>query len=206
MAAVSWNRAVAYCNELSKEMKVELCYTCTGTPQSTLQCGPAGKYSGPSSPIYNCKGFRLPTEAEWEYAYRAGTSTAYYNGNDTQANTCINCSSGGLRAGPIAWYCGNSGNKLQPIKGKGANAWLLHDMAGNIKEWVDDWYVENLGNGPRTNPWRDLAGPKKSKVMRGGSFLTAPLHVRAAYRANFEPSSTSSGYIHHGFRCVRTLK
>ncbi len=206
VAAVSWNKAALYCNALSKEMKVEQCYTCTGTPQTTLQCTAAGKFSGPASPIYNCKGFRLPTEAEWEYAYRAGTSTAFYNGNDALKSSCLNCSTGGIRADPIAWYCGNSGNTLRPIKGKGANRWLLYDMPGSIEEWVDDWYVENLGSGPRTNPWRDLAGPKKTRVLRGGSYLSGPFTLRAAYRADFEPSSTSSAYVYHGFRCVRTLK
>ena len=206
VAAVSWSKAALYCNALSTEMSLESCYTCTGTPQTTLQCGQAGQFSGPSNPIYNCKGFRLPTEAEWEYAYRAGTSTAYYNGDDASKTSCYDCSSTGVRAFPIAWYCANSTNKLRPIKGKGANNWLLYDMAGNIKEWVDDWYVENLGTGPRTNPWRDLQGPNKTKALRGGSFLTAPATLRAAYRDGFEPQSTSSSYIHHGFRCVRTLK
>ena len=79
-------------------------------------------------------------------------------------------------------------------------------MPGSIEEWVDDWYVENLGSGPRTNPWRDLAGPKKTRVLRGGSYLSGPFTLRAAYRADFEPSSTSSAYVYHGFRCVRTLK
>jgi formylglycine-generating enzyme len=206
VSAVSWSQAVHYCNALSKEMSLEECYTCTGTPKTTLQCGPAGKFSGPSSPIYKCKGFRLPTEAEWEYAYRAGSSTAYYNGDDVSKTSCFNCSSTGIRAFPIAWYCGNSASKLRPIKGKGANRWLLYDMAGSIKEWVDDWYVENLGTGPRTNPWRDLQGPKPMKTLRGGSYLSAPAYIRAAYRSGFEPSSTSSAYVVHGFRCVRTLK
>ena len=204
--AVSWSRAAAYCNELSKEMTLEECYTCTGTPQSGLRCGPAGKFSGPSSPIYNCVGFRLPTEAEWEYAYRAGSSTAYYNGDDASEAACMECSSTGVRAFPIAWYCGSSNNKLQPIKGKGANRWLVYDLPGSAEEWVDDWYVENLGTGPRTDPWRDLQGPKKSKVLRGGSFLSAPAFVRAAHRDHGEPESSASAYIDHGFRCVRTLK
>ena len=204
--AVSWSKAAAYCNELSKAMKLELCYGCTGTIQSSLSCGPAGKFNSPGNPIYHCKGFRLPTEAEWEYAYRAGSQTAFYNGDDALASACFDCSSTGVRAYGIGWYCNNSSNKLHAGKLKGYNLWLLYDMPGNAREWVDDWYHADLGTAAVTNPWRDLAAKAKTKVLRGGSFLAAPDYLRAARRQSFEPSSTSTMYRYNGFRCVRTLK
>jgi len=179
VAAVSWNGAVAYCNELSKEMKLELCYDCTGTVGSSIQCGYNGKFHA-SNPIYNCKGFRLATEAEWEYAYRAGSSSGYFNGRIGSSKECLDCSSTHIKPFGVAWYCGNSQNIMRPIKGKQPNRWLLYDMAGSAMEWVDDWYVENLGSGPRTNPWRDQPGPKKTRVLRGGSWLSPPSYIRAA--------------------------
>ena len=180
--------------------------TCTGTVQSSLQCGPLGKFVSPGNPIYNCKGFRLPTEAEWEYAYRATTQTAYYNGDDALASACFNCSSTGIRAYSIGWYCGNASDKLHPGQLKGQNPWLLYDMPGNAREWVDDWYHEDLGAAAVVNPWKDLAAKSQTKVLRGGSWLAAPDHLRAARRNSFEPSSTSTSYRYNGFRCVRTTK
>ena len=204
--ALSWSAAALYCNELSKAMKLEQCYSCTGSIQSSLQCGPQGKFNSQGNPIYNCKGFRLPTEAEWEYAYRAGTTTAFYTGDDVQASACLDCSTSGIRAYAIGWYCGNASQKLHAGKLKGTNPWLLHDMPGNANEWVDDWYHKDLGAAAVVNPWRDLADASAKKVLRGGSFATAPQQLRAAYRGSFEPSSTSTLYRYNGFRCVRTLK
>ena len=206
VTAVSWNGAAAYCNELSRAMKLEQCYSCTGSIQASLQCGPATMFHSPGNPIYNCKGFRLPTEAEWEYAYRAGSQTAYYNGDDALASACFDCSSTGIRAYSIGWYCTNAGSKLHAGKLKGQNPWLLYDMPGNASEWVDDWYHQDLGAAAVVDPWKDLAAKAKEKVLRGGSWPTAPDHLRAARRNSFEPSSTSTLYRYNGFRCVRTLK
>ncbi|MCK5799219.1 MAG: formylglycine-generating enzyme family protein [Deltaproteobacteria bacterium] len=201
VTAVSWHLAAYYCNALSTKEGKPNCYTCAGAPQSALTCGPA------VSPIYGCKGYRLPTEAEWEYAYRAKTTTAYYNGDNTQSSDCINCKSASVGAFQIAWYCGNSANVLHPVQKKIPNPWLLYDMAGNANEWVDDWYHEDLGTPDVTNPWKAKppVGKPERKVLRGGFWLVSPLHLRAAYRDNFEPSSTSTSYQYNGFRCVRTL-
>ena len=204
VGSASWNQAAAYCNALSTKEGKSLCYTCTGS-NYTRQCEVDWKWNSGGKKIYHCPGYRLPTEAEWEYAYRAGTETAYYNG-DGKASDCLDCSSGGLKAGAIAWYCGNSGSVLRPVKGKAPNACGIHDMAGNMKEWTDDWYLADLGKAQANDPWINSSGAKKEKVIRGGSYLSAPSRLRAAYRTSFEPSSSASSGRWNGFRCVRSLK
>jgi formylglycine-generating enzyme required for sulfatase activity len=125
------------------------------------------------------KAYRLPTEAEWEYAARAGTE------DETQ----------GAKRQEVAWYMSNAGYKPHPAGAKRANAWGLHDMLGNVWEWVADFYDE------RVQP----AGPKgpasgKQHVLRGGSFSAHEKNVRVSVHAG-GPGSV----INTGFRVVRDL-
>jgi formylglycine-generating enzyme required for sulfatase activity len=133
---VNWHEAVAYTNTLSQMTGLESCYTCTGSGPA-VSCAPKATFVG--SAIYSCKGYRLPTEAEWERAYRAGTTSAYYAGNNDPAK-CGDCSTPEPLLAGIAWYCANSNGSTHPSAQKIPNAWGLFDMAGNVQEWCHDWY------------------------------------------------------------------
>ena len=111
---------------------------------------------------------RLPTEAEWEYACRAGTQTPFYNGS-TNDNS----------VGTLAWWSRNSFNQTRPVGGKAANGFGLNDMLGNVEELVSDWY-DNYPSAAQTDPQGPLSG--SSHVIRGGSFDKED--VRASYRGN----------------------
>jgi formylglycine-generating enzyme required for sulfatase activity len=137
---------------------------------------------------------RLPTEAEWEYACRAGTETASSFG-DSDADL-----------GDYAWWRGNSGDTTHPVAQKKPNAWGLYDMHGNVWEWCADWYGK-YPKGPATAPsgpatYPSASGP--SRVARGtGSFYDfSPDDFRCAGRTDMDPKIRSD-YI--GFRCAMTL-
>ncbi|MCY2953677.1 MAG: formylglycine-generating enzyme family protein [Planctomycetota bacterium] len=118
------------------------------------------------------KHYRLPTEAEWEYACRAGTKTRFGFGNND----------GDLD--DYAWYRSNSGSKTHPVGGKKANAWGLYDMHGNVWEWCADWYGDYPG-GDATDPSGPATGT--SRVLRGGSWYCFPVYCRAAFRHRYSP-------------------
>src|SRR5262249_22422074 len=129
------------------------------------------------------KTYRLPTEAEWEYACRAGTTGAYAGNLDE-----------------MAWYSGNSDNTTHPVGQKKANAFGLYDMHGNVWEWCQDWYSENYYS---QSPSADPTGPGSGsyRVGRGGGWLSDERPCRSAYRGRVAP-----GYYNGvlGFRLVRT--
>ena len=132
--------------------------------------------------------YRLPTEAEWEYAARAGTDTTRYWGDSTD------------EMGQHAWFTQNSGEKTHPVGQLKPNAWGLYDMMGNVWEWVSDWYGEKYyTNSPRINPTGPNSG--SSRVLRGGGWRYYPDAVRSAYRFDITP-----GLRHYdlGFRLSRT--
>jgi formylglycine-generating enzyme required for sulfatase activity len=139
-------------------------------------------------------GLRLPTEAEWEYACRAGTQTAF--------NLPPNGTNDDGLLGQLAWFgscCGgNSANQTRPVGQKQANNLGLHDMHGNVYEWVEDWY----GSYPST-PQTDPPGPISGtfRVLRGGSWDDDSLSCRASLRVDSNPGSGSGGV---GFRAART--
>ena len=116
--------------------------------------------------------YRLPTEAEWEYAARAGTQTAYHFGDDA------------ARLGAYAWYGDNSDWKPHPVGQKRPNAWGLFDMYGNVSEWVADWY----GEYPR-GAVADPRGPSSgaNRVFRGGSWNCHAPYCGAAGRNRLSP-------------------
>jgi formylglycine-generating enzyme required for sulfatase activity len=132
---------------------------------------------------------RLPSEAEWEYACRAGTTTAFHNGS-SDANT----------AGTIAWYFPNSDNQTHAVGGKAANALGLYDMSGNVFEWVNDWYGSTYYSvSPSTNPLGPVSGT--DRVLRGGSWYFDVRTVRSSYRYVYSPGFT---YRLIGFRVARS--
>ena len=127
--------------------------------------------------------FDLPTEAQWEYACRAGTTTTYYWGNSMDGN--------------YAWYTSNSGSKAHPVGGKTPNAWGLYDMSGNVWEWCLDW-DGTLAYG--TDPKGSSSG--SYRVFRGGSWYDNGSFSTSSFRLIITPSYTSSN---NGFRLSRTL-
>ena len=132
--------------------------------------------------------YRLPTEAEWEYACRAGSATAYCFGDDP------------ARLGEYAWYRKNSGEQTHEVGLKKPNAWGLHDMHGNVWEWCQDRYAVH-GSSPQKDP----SGPEDGvlRVVRGGSWFDYPLPLRSACRGRNLASNKADD---HGFRvvCVQT--
>ena len=192
--SLNWHEAVAYCNALSTQKKLSTCYECTGST-SAVSCEVKQVFSG--SKIYQCKGYRLPTEAEWEHAYRAGTATAYYCGVN-QTSMCTECSYIQGTLDTIAWYCGNSFDKTQPVARKKANGLGCYDLGGNVGEWCHDWYGSYPGSAVT-----DPVGPSSGlfRVVRGGSFASEPRHARAAARSRSLPSARTEEI---GFRCVRS--
>jgi formylglycine-generating enzyme required for sulfatase activity len=188
---VNWYEAAAFCNVMSKSKGLAECFDCTGSGTS-VSCTVKSQYSGQN--YYNCKGYRLPTEAEWEYAYRAGTSTAFYNGDITKTDCGLD-----PNLDKIGWYCGNA-SKTQPVGGKQANAWGLHDMAGNVYEWVYDWYQDSYSGLSGKDP----VGPSTSsvRVRRGGGYDYYAQHCRAADRYGVSPGDR---HRYLGFRFLRSL-
>jgi len=192
---VSWNEAAAYCNALSSAAGQTLCYACTGSGQS-VTCQEAGAYTGKQ--IYDCPGYRLPTEAEWEYAYRGGTQSAYHSGGN-DPSVCAVCSQIDTNLDSIGWYCANSGGTTRAVGQKQANKWGIFDMAGNVWEWCNDRHEGSLGTSPVTDPWGSPSDPER--VLRGGSWVYYASVSRAAYRG-WEASTFRFSDL--GFRCCRS--
>ena len=119
--------------------------------------------------------FRLPTEAEWEYACRAGTDTAFIVGNDTKTT------------GIIGWFGGNANRTLQDVGLKQGNAWGLHDMHGNASEWCHDWYGTFTGAAV-TDPTGPMAGSKRA--FRGGLINSGPSVSHSAFRKGDAPGNS----------------
>ena len=146
-----------------------------------------------STSFMGVTGLRLPTEAEWEYAYRAGTTTAFhsYPGQPTGFNTdSLNVN--------IAWYSANANSQTHAVGGKFANALGLHDMSGNVWEWCQDWYGA-YSSAAQTNPTGPATG--SARLLRGGGCSFDSVSCRASERGGSAPGVH---YYTDGFRVVRT--
>jgi formylglycine-generating enzyme required for sulfatase activity len=130
--------------------------------------------------------YRLLSEAEWEYVCQAGRHDSYCGGNDIES---------------VAWYDGNSGEKTHKVAGKKANAWGLHDMSGNVLEWVEDCWNLGYAAAPSDgSAW--TVGNCSERVLRGGSWSIDPSGARGANRYRAGPSVRSSN---NGFRLARII-
>lgn len=132
------------------------------------------------------KGYRLPTEAEWEYACRAGTLTQYYWGDAENGEYC--------------WARGNSDGCIHPVGTKKPNAWGLYDMSGNVTEWCED-FAGNYPSGPIIDPRGPESGYRR--IYRGGHWCSREKGVCSWYREEFPPQYR---FIYFGFRLVRNAK
>jgi len=224
---VKWYDAVAYANELSKSDGLTECYAITNVvclvgsptdPTDYMACfdddatregieSAQVTLNGGATTPYECTGYRLPTEAEWEYAIRAGSHTAYYpsDGNDGTLAPYDDDMDSNLDQ--IAWYGGLSSiERPQSVGGKERNAWGLYDMSGNVEEWVWDWYSADYYT---ISPAVDPAGPEQGtqRVLRGGYYYSLPSECRSAYRKNSAPELWGSAQVclSVGFRLARTL-
>ncbi len=136
--------------------------------------------------------YRLPTESEWEYACRAGTTTRYYWGDDP-GHTLID---------QYAWYYDNSEVTTHSVAQKLPNAWGLFDMNGNVLEWCEDWYHDSYSGAPDDgSAWLSPAG--YYRVLRGGSWDYQARYCRSTERYNCSPDDRS---FNHGFRLVRSVR
>lgn len=172
---VRWSDAVRFCNRRSELEGLTPCYNL-----KTWKCD------------FQANGYRLPTEAEWEYACRAGAKTEYFFGNTPS------------KLGDYAWYEKNSGGRPHPVGRKEPNAWGLYDVCGNVWEWCNDFYqVDYYKSSPQENPRGPDSG--QTKVLRGGAFRFSAENCRAGYRYNENPgyADVCFGYDIYGFRCVR---
>jgi formylglycine-generating enzyme required for sulfatase activity len=169
---VSWTMAAVYANALSTAEGLSLCYTATGSGLATALGGDP----------YACEGYRLPTEAEWEYAAKAGGSYTY---------------SGSNTVGDVAWYSTNSSSKTHAVAGKSANTFGLYDMSGNVWEWTNDWYGA-YSSGSAIDPVGASSG--SIRVLRGGSWYVVASAVGVAER-----SGSTSAVYDFGFRLVRSV-
>ncbi len=190
---VNWYAALAYANALSRAEGLAECYVlgdCNGrAPGEDMECETAD-FAG-----LDCAGYRLPTEAEWEYAARAGTQTAFHTGAITQTR-CNPLDPNLDRAG---WYCGNSGGTTHAVAGKQPNAWGLYDMHGNVWEWVQDRYGGYPNDALTTDPIGPAGGG--DRVRRGGSWNRYAPYARAASRSGSGPGNRDSDL---GFRLARS--
>jgi len=191
---ISWYEGAAYANALSAAAGRPACYSCAGSGRDVL-CDASGAFATP----YDCPGYRLPTEAEWEYAARAGTETATYNGDLDFAH--LECQQPNPVLDPIAWFCGNSGDVPHPVGTRAPNAWGLYDMAGNISEWCNDATTGvALPAAAVTDPWGSPGS--FGRASHDGSWINVARYSRAADRGAVLPDSRNSN---RGFRVVRTL-
>jgi formylglycine-generating enzyme required for sulfatase activity len=172
--SVTWFDAVRFCNALSELNGLSPAYTIEGEKVTWDR---------------DSKGFRLPTEAEWEYAARGGQ-----DGGEILEKAGY---AGGSAAGDISWYSGNSSRRAQPVKGKNPNQLGIYDMSGNVWEWCWDWY----DNYP-ADPVFDPLGPEKgrNRVFRGGAWVTPVNQLRVSFRVGNPPDSKANSV---GFRIAQ---
>jgi len=234
---LNWYETLAYCNALSDSVGLERCYdlsSCRGVIGKGCPVEANGNCSGPEDSTYcppdrnfcvddmfvcfgdvlkykndpyACPGYRLPTNVEFNYAARAGTTAQTYNGEVTtdEKDDCRLTLDDVVD--PIAWHCGNTGGERpRPVATRQPNAWGLYDMLGNMREWTESMYTgmsleANEGKqGPLVDPVGTTEGYRRN--LKGGTFLMHACYCRASDHHGRKPNKT---WLTHGFRPVRTV-
>jgi formylglycine-generating enzyme required for sulfatase activity len=200
---VTWYESVLFANLMSLRDGYTPCYykddeftilvDATNYKTDSLYCN------------FDANGYRLPTEAEWEYACRAGTtgpfSTHEPNYSLINCDICTPCPPLDV-LDSIAWWCGNAGMTTHPVATKLANPWGLYDMHGNVGEWCWDW-SNDYQSEPVTNPTGPSTSTGLYRRSRGGIMYFSARYSRSAYRASYTPDDR---FISQGFRLVRTAQ
>jgi len=177
----NWYLAVEFANRKSARAGLAPAYTIGGGGEAVVW-------------NHGANGYRLPTEAEWEFAARGGIvcqENFIFSGSDI--------------ANEVAWFSGNSGWRTHEVGSLRPNALGLYDMSGNVQEWVWDWYGP-YPDAPQTNP-EGIAGPGFSRVLRGGNYMSAINNIRSATRALCETRERAYPECRFGpvgFRLVRS--
>ncbi len=181
---VSWDKASDFCNRLSVLEGLDSCYSFIG---ANFVCN------------FAANGYRLPTEAEWEYACRAGTETDFYTGNMSGAFSFLcDATQPDSTLDKAGWYCSNAGNGPNKVGLKAPNAFGLYDMHGNVSEWCwDEYDFAYYSNSPALDP---RGGSGMTHVWRGGSWNHMGYQCRSSSR---NPTKELNGYFSRGFRVVR---
>ncbi|MBO4858040.1 MAG: SUMF1/EgtB/PvdO family nonheme iron enzyme, partial [Treponema sp.] len=187
---VSWFDTIYFCNKYSESVGLTPCYKVNGNANVTSWSYTphnGNSISGTITCDMTANGYRLPTEAEWEYAAKGGNQSNGYT------------YSGSNNIDSVAWYTSNSNSKTHEVKKKSANELGLFDMNGNVWEWCWDCYTSSYSNESVTDPCGNSSG--SIRVLRGGSWGGLATGCRSAVRLNNDPYYRNSSY---GFRLVRT--
>lgn len=203
---VNLYESLHYANAVSTSRGLPTCYAlngCSGTPGDGMVCS---SISQTGNNVYECKGYRIPTEAEWEYMARAGTKTAFYRGGIALGPFPPSTCESNPYLESSGWYCLNAGRAAHPVGQKDPNPWGLFDVLGNATEWVSDHFTgTGYGAGPLTDPGtvvRSFDPTKELGVTRGGGFIWFAANCRAANRLTAVPALA---FRTDGLRLVRTL-
>lgn len=196
---ITFSEALDFANRLSLEAGLLPCYElgdCTGEAGQGRVCASITA----AGDLLNCEGYRLPSDAEYEYVARASTTTAFYSGPGDTHPDALNCYEE-PNLDRIGWYCKNSGGGTRPVGGKEPNAWGLFDTAGNVAELVSDAWTGRSLTGPLHDP-HSFAATAELVTARGGQVLGSQRTCRSASHLPWFPGARS---FEVGFRLARTL-